>query len=443
MMADALDGKIDLIITKSVSRFARNTVDSLLAVRQLKEKGVEVYFQKEAIYTLDAKGELLITIMSSLAQEESRSISENVQWGKRRAFEQGKVSMAYKLFLGYEKGPDGTPQVVEEQAKVVRRIFTLFLEGRTIRQICATLTGEGIPTPAGKEVWAVSTVKSILQNEKYTGNAILQKRYTVDFLNKVTKPNQGELPQYYVRDSHPAIVSQETYDLTQAELARRASLGKKFNGNGLFFCKILCGDCGGFYGSKVWHSNDPYRRVVWLCNGKYGEKLHCGTPHLTEEAIQRAFVKAYNRLFSEKGRLLPDLDAALRQLDDTSVLDNEIMPLQISMGDTLKDIEALVRQNADIAQDQEEYARRYDSLAADYKAAKERLDGLMAEQRERCLQAEKLRRFREALSTAGEPLKAFDSRLWCAVVDTVTVYSMNRVAVCFSGGTRVEIAPDG
>jgi len=177
-----------------VSRFARNTVDSLLAVRQLKEKGVEIYFQKENIYTLDAKGELLITIMSSLAQEEARSSSENVTWGQRKRMADGKVSMAYKHFLGYEKGPDGTPQVVEEQAKTVRRIYALFLEGRTTRQICAALTAAGIPTPAGKQNWAVSTVTSILRNEKYTGNAILQKGYTVDFLNKVSKPNQGELP---------------------------------------------------------------------------------------------------------------------------------------------------------------------------------------------------------------------------------------------------------
>ena len=175
MIQDALDGKIDLIVTKSVSRFARNTVDSLVTVRKLKEKGVEVYFEKENIYTLDSKGELLITIMSSLAQEESRSISENVTWGQRKRFSDGKVSLPYKQFLGYEKGPDDLPQIVEEQAEIVRRIYSMFMFGKTTSAIAKQLTREGIPTPAGKEIWQASTIESILTNEKYKGSALLQK----------------------------------------------------------------------------------------------------------------------------------------------------------------------------------------------------------------------------------------------------------------------------
>lgn len=164
MVADALDGRIDLILTKSISRFARNTVDTLTTVRKLKEKNVEVYFEKENIYTLDAKGEMMITIMSSLAQEESRSISENVTWGKRRSMEEGKFSLAYKCFLGYEKGEDGLPQIVEEEARIVRKIYQMFLDGKTVRTIADYLTGQGIPTPRGKEKWPVSTIISILTN---------------------------------------------------------------------------------------------------------------------------------------------------------------------------------------------------------------------------------------------------------------------------------------
>lgn len=184
MIQDALAGKIDLILTKSISRFARNTVDSLTTIRQLKEKGIEAYFEKENIYTLDAKGEVMLTIMSSLAQEESRSISENVTWGKRRSMEDGKFSLAYKHFLGYEKGDDGLPKIVEEEAKIVRKIYELFLAGNTVRAIASQLTNEGIPTPSGKVRWSVSTIMSILQNEKYKGDALLQKTYTVDFTNQ-------------------------------------------------------------------------------------------------------------------------------------------------------------------------------------------------------------------------------------------------------------------
>lgn len=187
MVEDALAGKIDLILTKSISRFARNTVDTLTTIRSLKEKGIEVYFEKENIYTLDAKGEVMLTIMSSLAQEESRSISENVIWGKRRSMEEGKVSLAYSRFLGYEKGPDGILQIVEEEAKIIRKIYSLFLEGRTVRSIADQLTSEGIRTPAGKTQWSVSTIMSILQNEKYKGDALLQKTYTVDFLSKTDR----------------------------------------------------------------------------------------------------------------------------------------------------------------------------------------------------------------------------------------------------------------
>ena len=198
MVADALDGKIDLIITKSVSRFARNTVDSLTTIRKLKEHNVEVYFEKENIWTFDSKGELLLTIMSSLAQEESRSISENCTWGQRKRFADGKVTVPFKRFLGYDMGPDHNLVVNPEQAKLVKRIYGMFLQGQSPFQIARTLTDEGIPSPGGKDHWNPSNIKSILTNEKYKGDALLQKSFTVDFLTKKKKTNEGEIPQYYV-----------------------------------------------------------------------------------------------------------------------------------------------------------------------------------------------------------------------------------------------------
>lgn len=231
MIGDALDGKIDLIVTKSVSRFARNTVDSLTAIRQLKEHGVECYFEKENIWTFDAKGELLITIMSSLAQEESRSISENTRWGMRRAFQGGKVFVPYRHFLGYDRGIDGELQVNEEQAKTVRLIYQLFLEGCSFYRIAAELTSRKIPTPYGKCVWRDRTVKNILQNEKYRGDALLQKRYSKDFLDRRMRRNEGEVPQYYITGNHEAIVEPEIFDAVQQELQRRAEMrGEKRNG---------------------------------------------------------------------------------------------------------------------------------------------------------------------------------------------------------------------
>src|SRR5665648_1207051 len=269
MVQDAQEGKIDLIVTKSVSRFARNTVDSLTTVRKLKERGTEIYFEKENIYTFDSKGELLITIMRSLEQEESRSISDNVTWGQRKRLADGKVSLPYGRFLGYEKGEDGLPKIVEKQAETVRLIYKLFLEGKSFTWISKYLTEKAILTPSGKQKWQASTVDSILQNEKYKGAAMLQKSFTVDFLTKKKKINEGEIPQYYIENSHPAIITPETFDLVQYEIEKR-KMAKGYITSGYCFSgKIVCGECGSYYGSKVWHSNSKYRQTVWQCNHKF------------------------------------------------------------------------------------------------------------------------------------------------------------------------------
>lgn len=252
MIKDALAGKIDLILTKSISRFARNTVDSLVTIRKLKEKGVEVYFEKENIYSLDSKGELMLTIMSSIAQEESRSISENVTWGKRKSMADGKVYVARRGFLGYKLDGNGNIVIDEEEAKIVREIYNLFLNGNTIRNICLILDSRNISTPKKNKNWSVSTVKSILTNEKYKGDALLQKSYAVDFLNKKRRKNTGELPQYYVEGSHPAIISPEIFDLVQTELNTRDCARNRRTS--IFSSKIICGECGCYYGRKVKNS---------------------------------------------------------------------------------------------------------------------------------------------------------------------------------------------
>ncbi len=247
MVQDALDGKIDLIIAKSVSRFARNTVDSLSTIRKLKEAGTEVFFEKENIWTFDAKGELLITIMSSHAQEESRSISENTTWGRRKSFADGKASVAYSSFLGYGEGF----KAIEEEAETVRMIYGLYLRGMSIGSIGKRLEELEIPAPCGGKRWHESTLKHILTNEKYKGDALLQKTFSVDFLSKKRVPNRGEIPQYYVEGHH---ISPEAFSQVQAEMKRRRD--KPFVGSSVFSGKIVCGECGAYYGCRTWHSTD-------------------------------------------------------------------------------------------------------------------------------------------------------------------------------------------
>ena len=307
MVEDAMNGGIDLILTKSISRFARNTVDSLVTIRELKAKGVEVFFEKETIYTYDSKGELMITIMSSIAQEESRSISENITWGMRKNMARGKVTMAYGKFLGYRRGADGKPEIVEEEAEVVRRIYQLYLDGHTVREITRILTGDGIPTPSGKNCnWSVSTIMSILRNEKYKGDALLQKVYTADFLNKKMKKNNGVLPQYYVENSHPAIIDEETFDLVQAELAKRGGSRGRRSGS-VFDRKVICGDCGHFYGQKLWYSDASGRVYVWRCTHKYDATPNCGTPIVREEELQAVFIAAFNHALEDKAGYVAEL----------------------------------------------------------------------------------------------------------------------------------------
>ena len=238
MLEDARAGKFDLIVTREVCRFARNTVDSLTTIRLLKENNVECYFEKENIWTFDGKGELLLTIMSSISQEEARSISENVTWGHRKRFADGKVSVAYSRFLGYDKGPDGKMVVNPEQAEIVKLIYRLFLEGMTPHTIAIHLTEKGIKTPGGKDKWNATTIRRILTNEKYKGDALLQKEFTVDFLTKKTKKNCGEIPMYYIEDDHEAIIDPAVFDMVQQEMERRKTGTSRYSGVSIFSSKI-------------------------------------------------------------------------------------------------------------------------------------------------------------------------------------------------------------
>jgi site-specific DNA recombinase len=419
MIADALAGKIDLIITKSISRFARNTVDTLTAVRRLKEKDVEVYFEKENIFTLDSKGELLITIMSSLAQEESRSISENVAWGKRAKCEKGKVYLPYKQFLGYRKGADGMPEIVEAEAEIVRLIYNLFLEGRMPSGIAKELMHRKIPTPAGKENWQASTVKSILTNEKYRGDALLQKTFCVDFLTKRMKRNEGELPQFYVQNSHPAIIPPETFEEVQYELGRRMAAGYTGKAS-CFSSRILCGECGSYFGRKVWHSTDAYRTVIWRCQKKYENAQPCKTPHVTEDQIKDTFVTAMNRVLTNKESMLADIRGLAKRLTDTADLDTEEQTLlsecEVVAGLMCK----LIEENACTPLNQEDYRKRQDALDTRFSAAKRRLDEIGRLRTERRARKKELDKFLRWL-VGAKPLTVFDEGLWNAAVESVTV----------------------
>ena len=437
MIADALDGKIDLIITKSVSRFARNTVDSLTTVRKLKDAGVEVYFEKENIWTLDSKGELLITIMSSLAQEESRSISENVTWGHRKRFADGKLNIPYSQFLGYRKGADGTPEIIPEEAELVRRIYRMFLDGKAVNFIANQLTKEGVPTPAKKKVWQNSTVESILTNEKYKGDAILQKTFTVDFLSKKKKINEGEVPQYYVQNSHPAIVSADTWNAVQIEFQRRKSSKGRRKSTHPFNGKIICADCGTAFGAKVWHSTSKYRRTIWQCNAKYSGDKKCSTPHLYTEDIEELFLDAVSQLSWNREQIIADCRIALDSFSDLAELDTRCLELR-QEAEVLSGLaQKLIDENAAEPMDQDRYQSIYDRYLARHTAVQQQLDEIQSQRAVKMEKADAISGFLFEISELESLPIDFSERLWHNMVDHVKVYEDDRLVFVFRNGIKI------
>ena len=317
MIVDALAGKISLIVTKSVSRFARNTVDSLVTIRKLKEHGCECFFEKENIFTFDSKGELLITIMSSLAQEESRSISENVTWGARKRFADGKYTMHYSEFLGYRKGADGAPEIDEREASVIRRIFYMCIEGYSYYEIAKALTDDNIKTPMDKRVWGYSVVKSILNNEKYIGDALLQKTVSVSFLTKKRVKNNGAVQQYYVKDGHPAIISKEIFAEARAAQEKAKEKKRKQEGRKPFSKRLRCGLCGRWYVESVRNPNTPYEKRLWRC-GNNTKNGTCLAPFFTAAQVGDLISGAEKELREDKDlflSLLPRLYTSSRVLE--------------------------------------------------------------------------------------------------------------------------------
>ena len=266
LIADCEAGKVDLVITKSVSRFGRNTLDGLQYTRKLKRLGIGVYFEKENVNTLYMDNEMILTFFFSQAQAESESLSGNVKWGHRKNFKDGKVYYQYKSFMGYRKGPNGEPEIDEEQAAIVRRIFARYLMGDSVSQICKGLEADGIKTVRGNEKWTDGVIRGMLQNEKYIGDALLQKTYIADIFSHQAKKNMGELPKYYVHDCHPAIIDRETFRKVQEEMARRSGKRRtsskaktelgKYSGKYAFSELLVCGECG-----------SPYRRQTYMPRG--------------------------------------------------------------------------------------------------------------------------------------------------------------------------------
>ena len=318
-------GRIDLIITKSLSRFARNTVDCLETVRLLKANGIGVYFEKENINTLTESSEFLITLFSGFAQAESESLSKNVAWGWRKSAEAGNVYFQYKRMLGYRKGTDGQPEIVPEEAKIIRRIYRRYLAGCSLGQIKQELEQDNIPTAQKVERWSSAVIHNILTNEKYMGDALLQKTYITDCISKKVKKNMGERPMYYVENNHPAIIPRETFDQVQKEMTRRSSKRKvlqksgktelgKYSGKYALTELLVCGECGSPYKRVTWARNGK-KRIVWRCVSRleFGTKYCHNSPTLDESRLHNAILAAMNEYAAIRQEVCPDVLAMVEE----------------------------------------------------------------------------------------------------------------------------------
>ncbi|MGO1368502.1 recombinase family protein [Senegalia sp. (in: firmicutes)] len=345
MIEKCKNREIDYIITKSISRFARNTLDCLSHIRMLKELGIGIYFQKENIDTLDSQGEMLITLISSLAQEESHSISENTKWGVQKRFQQGKVHIPTTYFLGYDTDEEGNIVIDEEEAKVVRRIFREYLKGSGTQVIARKLMEEGILTARKNTTWTSDSVYKILKNEKYMGNCLAQKSVTLDFLTGKRVPNKGHQPQYYVKDSHPAIISEDDWNAVQEELKRRSKMfrdpeGKysiRYSGTSVFSNKIFCGECGRPVTRRRLRSNRGGKKFIftaWQCRvpaKRDSTFTDCKSKYVWEEALERAFMRTIIELKKNKDKTIEDAKEVIDEFSPTKQEQDRLEELNLQL----------------------------------------------------------------------------------------------------------------
>ena len=331
MMRDCEKGKIDLILTKSVARFARNTVDSLNYVRRLKAKGIGVYFEEQALDSLKTENEMALGLYSVLAQAESENISANVRWGIRQRMQSGTFKFRYNL-LGYRKGEDGELEIVEEEAKYIRAIFNMYLDGKSLDQIKSYLEGEGVLTKTGKTVWNKCIIQAILTNERYCGDLLMQKTFTENCITKKVKKNRGEMPKYLIRDNHPAIITHATFKMAQMEMARRGSVRKKtdfgiteqgkYSGKFALTDILVCGECGSPYRRKTYSRNGENKRV-WRCLSRleHGTEFCSDSITVDDETLKKTIVRGISKAISDKqdvlNLILSNLAYAVTGEDDT------------------------------------------------------------------------------------------------------------------------------
>ena len=449
MIKDCLAGKIDYIITKSVSRFARNTVECLEFVRILKARNIGILFEEQNIDTLKCDSELYLVIYAGFAQSESESMSKNITWAFRKNFEDGKVVFNYSKMVGYRKGNDGNPEIIPEEAEIIRNIYDWFLAGKTPREIIDLLITDGIQTKCGKQKWSVGTIQSILRNEKYCGDAILQKTVTIDCISKTHKKNTGEAPMYYVHNNHEAIVTREQFNKVQEELLRRNTIvpknaSKAISAQGRYSRYALteimhCDECGSRYKRCTW-TKKGMRKIVWRCMSRieHGTQYCKNSPSLEESKLHQAIVRAINRFNQEN-------ETTYRLLMKASLSDalgiggsNEEMELLTRRIDSLnKKMMALVSEAVAEGQSIDDNEGEFKEISDEIVQLNNRVSAI----KELMTNDENAKNRLESINAKVEELKdgitEYDDTIVRQMIECIKVYDDNKIEVIFGGGTSI------
>lgn len=439
--------KIDLILTKSISRFARNTVDSLKYIRALRELGIGIIFEKENINTLEMDTELIITFMSAFAQSESESISANVRWGKRQAMKEGKASINFRKLYGYYLDDEGNPQVDSDKAEAIRSIYDQYLQGASLRMIKLSLEDREIPNPAGGAKWDISQIRSILGNEKYCGDVLMQKTFTQDCIGKKVVKNTGQLPMYLIQNNHPAIVSRSVFQAVQAEKTRRsasASPSKKTSSSGrscyaskfALSERLVCGECGTLYRRCTWKRNGK-ARVVWRCVSRldYGTKYCHQSPTMDEEPLQQAIMAAINSVMDPKEAISCHITEGA--LEETGTLPDSTMTLG-EINRRLEELETEFNMLLQQPASAEKIAARFGRIANDMASLKEQREKISAQLRKDQAVQSHMHTMEAALDGMSHQIRQWDEEMIRQLVHTVKVISADHIKVFLYDGTEID-----
>ena len=451
MIADAKAGKFDIIYTKSVSRMARNTADSINIARELKEYGVEIYFDEEHISSLDPKNEVMFTLSAAMAQEESRHISENIRWTLAKKMKEGHAFLTDSKFLGYRKDPDNPKNliVVPEEAKVVKLIYELYIGGMGTNAICREMEKRGILTGAKKTKWYSSTIESIIKNEKYCGDLLLQKFVTLDYLTHRRVKNDGHSPQYFVKDNHEAIIDRETWEKAQLILQRNkdkfCGVNKNMNKYTYrypFSGLLMCIHCGNTYKRRQWTQGYPEPRIVYQCTnyieGDPGDR--CEGKPISEEIVQKTLCEVINKIFVKDSTIFSRIyELITKHIEEDASLD-EMDTLLEKQRQIDKEIDLIFSQKAIASTDDERVMldRKYRAKIEEYKGITNQIEELQIKQKNNEYNVLRLEEMKKALSIKELTPELLTKQIVDAFIAKVIIINRKEIVICLNGNNQFD-----